>query len=47
MTHSVTHGQTIASKHEYAAGILNWRHRNDPGDIVSYQVLSVPEDVAA
>lgn len=34
----------FTSTHEYRAGIMRWRHRGEPGDIIAYQVTEAPKE---
>lgn len=32
------------SRAEYAAGRLRWSHKDEPGDIIAYQVTEAPKE---
>lgn len=34
------------SKWEYPAGRMRWTHKDEPGDIIAYQVVDIPPEAA-
>lgn len=37
----------FVSRHSYKAHQLRWTHKGDPFDIAAYQVVGLPEELAA